>query len=119
MIYDSPPTESPLDQGDLIDDCPVNLVRSIAADTAIGPLVDFAFPRVVVLTQTCDLANQKATFANVAEVFNVEFLIRERLFKPADIKGPLRAGRVWGWYFLPADVTLGLGEMVINLRRLP
>ena len=86
MIYDSPAQEAPLDQGDLLDDCPINLIRSFAPDTTTPPLVDFAFPRVVVLSQTCDLANQKATFANVAEVFDVQLLIDRQLFKPADVK---------------------------------
>ncbi len=102
----------------MLDDCPVNLIRGFPPDASRQPLVDFAFPRVVVLSQTCDLANQKATFANVAEVFAAQFLIDQQLFKPADVKGPLRAGRIWGWYFLPADAALGIGEMIIDLRRL-
>jgi hypothetical protein len=102
----------------LLEGCPINLIRSLAPNASNQPLVDFDFSRVVVLTQTCDLANQKATFANVAEVFDAQFLIDQRLFKPADVKGSLRAGRIWGWYFLPADAPLGLGEMIIDLRRL-
>jgi hypothetical protein len=118
MIYDAPSPEAPLDQGDLIDDCPINLVRSLGPDLSSKPLVDFDFPRVVVLTQTCDLANQEATFANVAEVFGAQSLIDQKFFKAADVKGPLRAGRIWGWYFLPGDSALGLGEMIVDLRRL-
>jgi hypothetical protein len=118
MIYEVPNPEAPLDQGDLIDNCPVNLIRSIAPDLANQSVVDFDFQRVIVLTQTCDLANEKVTFANVAEVFDAQFLIDQQLFKPADVKGPLRAGRIWGWYFLPADATLRLREMIIDLRRL-
>ena len=91
MIYDAPPPNAPVDQGDLLDDCPINLVHSFGPESTSQPLVDFAFPRVVVLTQTCDLANQKNTFANVAEVFDVQFLIDRQVFKPADVKGPLRA----------------------------
>jgi hypothetical protein len=40
------------------------------------------------------------------------------LVKPADIKGPLRSGRIWGLYFLPADAVLGLPEMIVDFRRL-
>jgi hypothetical protein len=58
MIYDAPPPDAPLDQGDLVDGCPVNLVRTYEASATAPPLVDFAFPRVIVLTQTCDLANE-------------------------------------------------------------
>ncbi len=86
--------EAPVDQGDLIDDCPLALVRS--ATPAGEPLIDFTRTRAIVLSQTCDLANQKSTFANVAEIFDVQMLIDEGLFKPSDVKGPLRAGRIWG-----------------------
>lgn len=74
--------------------------------------------RVVVLTQTCDLTNDKADVAVVAVAFDAQSLVDRQLLKPADIKGPMRAGRIWGWYFLPADAALGLGEMVVDLRRL-
>jgi hypothetical protein len=45
-------------------------------------------------------------------------LIDQQLFKPADVRGPLRSGRIWGWYFLPAHGALGLSEMIVDLRRL-
>jgi hypothetical protein len=118
MIYRLAATEEAIDQGDLIDECPVLRLKAMPPNSASPPEVDFAFRRVIVLTQTCDLANEKVTTANVAEVFDAQFLIDQHLFKPADVKGPLRGGRVWGWYFLPADAALGLGEMVIDLRRL-
>jgi hypothetical protein len=36
----------------------------------------------------------------------------------SDVHGPLRAGCVFGWYFLPRDVALGLPEMIVDLRQL-
>jgi hypothetical protein len=118
MIYSQVSAAEPIDQGDLIDDCLVLRVKAVPPSPDGQPEVDFAFRRAMVLTQTCDLANDKTTLANVAEVFDAPFLIEQKLFKPADVKGPLRGGRVWGWYFLPADAALGLGEMVVDLRRL-
>lgn len=118
MIYHLPSAEEAVDQGDLIDQCLVLHVKALQLGPASQPDVDFAFRRVVVLTQTCDFANEKATMANVAEVFEAQYLVDQKLFKPADVKGPLRAGRVWGWYFLPTDAALGLGEMIVDLRRL-
>jgi len=118
MIYSLAAAGEPIDQGDLIDDCLVLRVKSVQPASFRQPDVDFAFRRIIVLTQTCDLANDKATMANVAEVFDARFLIEQKLFKPADVKGSLRAGRIWGWYFLPADATLGLVEMIIDLRQL-
>ena len=42
----------------------------------------------------------------------------ERTLKASDVKGPLRAGRIWGMYFLPTSADLGLGEMIVDFRRL-
>src|SRR3954454_25247371 len=118
MIYSRAAAEEAIDQGDLIDDCVVLRIKAVQPNSSSHPEVDFAFRRVIVLIQTCDLANDKVTMANVAEVFDAQLLIDQRLFKPADVKGPLRGGRIWGWYFLPADAALGLGEMIIDLRQL-
>jgi hypothetical protein len=118
VIYNRPPAEDPLDQGDLIDGCPLPDLRGDPPDRA-GPWnVLYEFRRAVVLTQTCDLANQKTTTANVAEVFEAQDLVDAKIVKAADVKGPLRAGRIWGMYFLPSDASLGLGEMIVDLRRL-
>ena len=51
-------------------------------------------------------------------LFDGQQLIDERMFKPSDIKGPLRAGQIWGMYFLPANTDLGLNEMIVDFRRL-
>ena len=118
MIYLCPAPEEPIDQGDLIAECLVATVASLGALTDTSAGVSISPARVVVLTQTCDLANDKVVAANVAVVFDAQFLADAGVFKPADIKGPLRAGRVWGWYFLPAHAALGLPEMIVDFRRL-
>ncbi len=82
----------PIDQGDLIDDCLVLRIKAVQPTSFSQPDVDFAFRRIIVLTQTCDLANDKATMANVAEVLDARFLIDQKLFKPADVKGSLAPG---------------------------
>ncbi len=74
--------------------------------------------RVLVLTQTCDLANQKALFINVAVLLDAQMLVNQGLLKKNDIRGPIRAGRVFGWYFLPRCDDLGLPEMIVDLRQL-
>ena len=84
-------------------------------DSAKG---EFNLRRILVLTQTCDLANEKTNIVTVATVFNAQDLIDRGIVKAADVKGPLRTGRVWGFYFLPADADLQLPEMIIDLRRL-
>ena len=118
MIYTRPHSDDPIDQGDLIDRFPVAEIREIRVDAASPPTIDSDLRRVIVLTQTCDLANDKTSTANVAEVFEANYLVGLGAFKPADVRGPLRGGRIWGVYFLPADPALGLSEMIVDLRRL-
>lgn len=117
MIYRRPAPEDPLDQGDVIDGCPLVLVTVFDPLAGTKPQTDYVFQRIIVLTQTCDFANDRATTAAVAAAFDAQELIDKKLLTPADIKGSVRAGRVWGWYFLPADTELGLPEMVVDLRR--
>src|SRR5687768_6128152 len=112
MIYDRPISDAPIDQGDIIVECPLVRLASFDPENGTPLSSEFDIHRVVVLTQTCDLANEKATTANVAEVYDAQFLVDEGLLKSADVKGPVRSGRVWGWYFLPAAVELGVPEMI-------
>ena len=118
MIYQAPGKNDPVDQADLVDGCPVLSLEEYDPDTQNPPRVQVAPARVVVLTQTCDLANRKTTMATVAVVHEARFLIEKGLIKPADVRGPIRAGRVFGWYFLPASSELGLPEMIVDLRQL-
>src|SRR5215208_5570998 len=111
MIYDHPAPNDALDQGDLIDGCPTLQVASFPVRTPDALEMLFSFERVLVVTQTCDFANQKVESANVATVFDAQFLVDQGVYKPSDIKGNMRSGRVAGAYFLPADATLGLNEM--------
>jgi hypothetical protein len=45
-------------------------------------------------------------------------MIDDGFVKAADEKGPLRSGRSFGVYFLPAKTDASLGEMIVDLRRL-
>jgi hypothetical protein len=118
MIYGTPAPDAPLDQGDLIDDCPVLSVSQFDPKNPAALAVESALARVIVLTQTCDFANAKTTVATVAEVHDAQRLVQHQVLKASDVKGPIRSGRVWGVYFLPAQADLGLGEMVVDFRRL-
>lgn len=118
MIYFVPDIGAGLDQGDLIDDCPIVRVNAYRLDTPNDADLDFSRRRVIVLTQTCDLAQTKAEYVAVASVFDADDLVAQRILKPADIKGPLRSGRVWGCYFLPARAELSFKEMIVDLRQL-
>jgi hypothetical protein len=118
LIYDQPGAEAPIDQGDLIEECPTVMVESYDPTTSRPPETKSVLSRVIVLTQTCDLANEKATTVLVAAVADAQLVIDRGLMKAADVRGNLRSGRIWGAYFLPAATDLGLPEMVVDLRRL-
>src|SRR5438128_1873624 len=118
MIYQLPKQDEAIDQGDLIEGCAVVSVAGVQGDQLGAVQVEMDVHRVIVLTQTCDLANKKVDNAVVASVFDAQVLVDRRILKAADIKGPLRAARVWGYYFLPAKSDLGLPEMIVDLRRL-
>lgn len=118
MIYRLPPLDAPLDQGDIIDGCLLLDLATFDLDGAIPPTMDYASQRIVVLTQTCDLVNAKARTIVAAVVLDAQSLIAEQRLKPSDVRGPVRAGRVWGWYFLPKNAELGLPEMIVDFRQL-
>ncbi len=117
MIFRRPPDSEEIDQGDILDDCPLLWSAFWDLDRQPAIVVDVVSRRVIVLTQSCDLANQKAKLVNLAVVRDAASTVPNEL-KPADIKGPVRALRVWGYYFLPADDALGLPEMIVDLRQL-
>ena len=53
----------------------------------------------------------------MAVVLDAESLVQQGLLKSADVRGPIRAGRVFGWYFLPKYEALNLSEMIVDLRQ--
>ena len=118
MIYGTPLPDEPIDQGDLISGCPVLAIGTYDPEHPANIQAGSVPSRVLVLTQTCDLANGKAVPAVVAVVRDAQTFIEKQLLKAADIRGPIRAGRVFGWYFLPKNAELGLPEMIVDMRQL-
>jgi hypothetical protein len=118
VIYDHPTPADAIDQGDLIERCPVVIVERYDASSNQPPDTEIALGRVIVLTQTCDFANDKVTTAVVAEVTDARVIVDRGLMKAAEVRGNLRSGRIWGMYFLPSATDLGLPEMIVDLRRL-
>jgi hypothetical protein len=118
VIYRLPPVDEPVDQGDLVENCPVAFVTGF--DPAQMDAVEFGceMRRVVVMTQTCDLANRKTTLATVAVTHDAHVLVERGLLTTADVRGPVRAARVYGWYFLPASSEHSLPEMVVDFRQI-
>ena len=118
MIYAFPAPDEAVDQGDVIRNCPIASLDALpdSAETQIE--IPVAFNWVYVLTQACDLASAKTRFVNVALVFDAQALIDAGKLKAAEVRGPIRAGRVFGWYYLPGDADTALPEMIVDLRQL-
>ncbi len=122
MIYEEPPAEEPLTQGDILDDCPVfrgeprDLGDNWVSPTQASPVIAWtakavAIVRVVVLTQACDLANAKSSGVLVAAVHEADRL------KLNDAKRKeVRALRKYGWYLLPSGQRIQ--ESIVDLRDL-
>lgn len=117
-LYRLPPPDNPVDQGDLIDGCPIFFVVGFDINNLESPEVDTIPARVLVLTQTCDLANQKARHVVCASMYDAQYLVDQQVLKPAEIRGAVRAGRVFGWYYLPRIAALDLPEMIVDFRQL-
>lgn len=66
MIYTCPAAEEPIDQGDIIDSCPLVAVDAADPDASEPLPVFHSLERVIVLTQTCDLAQRRSTRAVIA-----------------------------------------------------
>jgi hypothetical protein len=112
------PLEADLSQGDILDDCPILVWKP-------APPLDFDVPpeiriiRVVVLTQACDLAQDKTTRAVVAPVHDAAELVARNILKAVAIRDQVRRGQVFGWYFLPAaPAPVTLAESIVDLREL-
>ena len=118
MIYQKPVTDAPLDQGDIIVNCPVFEITHFDVSNPASPDLVCSTSQVVVLSQACDLANSKMVRATVALVMDAQSLIDAAIVKESDVRGPIRAGRVFGWYFLPGSRKLGLSESIVDLRQL-
>jgi hypothetical protein len=118
VIFDPPEPLDSLDQGDIVAGCPLVFLKPCDLDDLGASEIECVPARVLVLTQTCDLANLKAANIAVAVIHDARHLVDQGLLKPADVRGPIRGGRVFGWYFLPASPDAGLPEMIVDLRQL-
>jgi hypothetical protein len=118
VIYRKPPPEEAVDQGDIIDGCPILQVAGFDSDN-VDPLeIGCSANQVIVLTQTCDLANDKTTVVVVAHILTAQSLVDKHVLKSAEVRGVIRAGRVFGLYYLPKSAELGLPEAIVDLRQL-
>ena len=115
MMYQRPRSEEPVSQGDILDDCPLLLWEIGPLETA-EPEPATIRARVVILTQACDLAQEKATRVLVAVVHSAPHLVERGVVTAKIVRDHIRTHRVYGWYFLPNGPSME--ESIVNLRNL-
>ena len=107
----------PLSQGDILDSCPLVFWADQTREVAEGDKPQSTRARVLILTQACDLANEKTARAIVAVVHDAAKLVQTGLLKEKFIRDNVRKGQVYGWYFLPSHPTCpGLSESLVDFR---
>jgi hypothetical protein len=113
------PTAADLSQGDILDDCPILVWKLAPPPLDLDVLPEVRIIRVVVLTQACDLAQEKTTRVVVAPIHEAAELVARNVLKAGAIRDQVRRGQVFGWYFLPvAPAPITLAESIVDLREL-
>jgi hypothetical protein len=82
MIYSQPAESLPVDQGDVIDGCPIAVSESLVVFDASPAGFVTRFSRVYVLTQACDLMQGKVSQIVVAPVLNANDLVARGYASP-------------------------------------
>lgn len=115
-----PPSDTPLTQGDLVNECPlVGLETPEPTEDLRHLRVNRWLARVIVLTQACDLAQAKSGRVLVAQVHDARKMVDTGVLKETVIRDHVRRHLVFGWYFLPASpAPVQLPESLIDLRDL-
>ncbi len=110
--------DAALTQGDLIENCPLVSIHTGADALNLSDPAIYWWPaRVVVLTQSCDLAQPKTDVVLEAQVHDAQKLIDDGVLKAAMIRDQVRRHQVFGWYFLPEVIeSVSLTESLIDLR---
>src|SRR5438105_1776188 len=118
-MYETAAPAEILSQGDVIDDCPLITIQIWPPDSGPNIASETWTIRVVVLTQACDLAQDKTTRVVVAPVHEAAELVARNILKAGTVRDQVRRGQVFGWYFLPAaSAPINLAESIVDLREL-
>jgi hypothetical protein len=100
MIFDAPLPDAPVDQGDIIDGCPLQHLESFNLATLLAERE----PESVVCTYSRVL---------VAAVREAADMVRQGILKAVNVQGPVHGSRVFVWYYLPSFEPSGLPESVV------
>jgi hypothetical protein len=108
-----------LSQADVLDACPLVFWADHTREVAEGDKPQSIRARVMILTQACDLANDKTVRAIVAVVHDAADLVQTGRVKEKFIRDNVCRGQVYGWYFLPTHESCpGFPESLVDLRDL-
>src|SRR5206468_1725213 len=108
-----------LSQGDILDACPLVFWADQTREVGEGVKPQSVEARVIILTQSCDLANEKTGRTIVAVVHDAANLVQTGRVKEKFIRSNVRKGQVYGWYFLPAHPSCpAFPESLVDLRDL-
>jgi hypothetical protein len=113
-VFAKPKNSDPLYQGDVIDSCPLIFWDCFQNDDEVVRKPKEIDCRVIVLSQSCDLANQKSTRVQVAVVHETAFLVDQGVLKAKTIRDSVRLHKVFGWYFLEQSELLP--ESIVDFR---
>ena len=121
MIYRLPPVEDAIDQGDIIDGCPIPYIDTYDLDHPSQMVVAGSPMRVIVLTQTCDLANEKIQLAALCPI--ADLATWEQLNPDYAKRGfweSVRQGRREGLHMLSSFGNAGEGRnaLVADFRQI-
>ena len=113
-----PPSDSPLTQGDILDECPLVGLNATNPPSDLRTIPGKRwFARIIVLTQACDLVQAKSGRVLVAQVHPAQNLVADGVLKGPTIRDQMRRHLVYGWSFMPAVTDpLLLPESLIDLR---
>jgi len=113
-------------QGDIIQECPIPVPQpddaflraAVQGEEPIAQ-VGLKTATLIVITQACDIENDKAQSIVLCPVWPLE-LIGERYQDYASQGGRerLRKGHIHHWHLLNKDDELGLGFLVVDFREL-
>ena len=93
-------TDDALMQGDLIEDCPIVIPPTTIPDDG-NVEIEIQTYDVLVLTQSCDLENNKIKFVLVCPYFNImEFCNNHPSYNDDKLKNQMRKGDLPGYHLL-------------------
>jgi hypothetical protein len=114
-------SDSDLEQGDFLPDCALPMVGA-DFEPAIGELTIVTEIRdLIVITQSCDLANAKVQFAALCPIYGLErFEAANPEFKKGGRWESVRKGRVEGLHLLgsPEDPQNNRLALVVDFREI-